>query len=222
MWTIYRHAKGMLYLHLGTALHSESCEPMEVYRTLYDNDMAPVWARPQPMFHEEVSPGQKRFTEVGRVRTMMPEDESAHLEFGYDAWGGGLSRAEFVNAYKTDPNHLRGTRYLLESPSGEPIGNLNTLRFARGLVGIASVSVNPVLRGRGHGSTLVRAVMELLRGEDPATRFILFSEVNPAMYERLGFRQIDEAYQFHRPSIAMISGDAGVADREIRCLRTYF
>lgn len=195
---------------------------MEVYRALYDNDMASVWARPQAMFHEEVSPGQKRFTEVGRVRTMMPEDESTYLEFGYDAWGGGLSRTEFVNTYKTDPNHLRGTRYLLESPSGEPIGNLNTLRFAKGLVGIASVSVNPVLRGRGHGSTLIRAAMELLRGEDPSMRFILFSEVHPAMYERLGFRQIDDAYQFHRPAIAMISGQSAITEREISFLVDYF
>ncbi len=195
---------------------------MEVYRTLYDNDMAPVWARPQSMFHEEVAPGQKRFTEVGRVRVMMPEDEATYLAFGYDAWGEGVSVDEFVAAYGRDKNHLRGTRYLLESPEGEPLANLNTLRFARGLVGIASLSVNPAARGQGHGSALARAVMEILRSEDSTIRFMLYSEVNPAMYERLGFARLPDALQFHLPSVAMIAGNEPVAEREVGFLREYF
>jgi GNAT superfamily N-acetyltransferase len=222
MWTIYRHTKGMLYLRLGTALHSESCEPMEVYRTLYDNEMAPVWARPREMFYEEVSPGQRRFTEVGRVRTVMPEDEQDVLAFGYDAWGEGLSPQEFVANYATDKNHLRGTRYLMELPEGDLVANLNTIRFARGLVGFASLSVNPAHRGQGYGSTVVRAVMELFRSEDPDIRFMLFSEVNPTMYERLGFRRIPDAFQFHLPSVAMITGEQSVTEREVAFFREYF
>lgn len=222
MWTIYRHTKGMLYLRLATTLHSESCEPMEVYRTLYDNDMAPVWARPREMFYEEVAPGQKRFTEVGRIRTMMPEDEEQCLAFGYDAWGTGLSVPEFVTSYESNKNHLRGTRYLMELPGGEPVANLNTIRFARGLVGLASLSVNPAFRGQGYGSTIVRAVMELLRSEDPSIRFMLFSEVKPTMYERLGFRRLPDTAQFHLPSVAMITGDTPVTEREVSFFREYF
>ena len=195
---------------------------MEVYRTLYENDMAPVWARPREMFYEEVAPGQKRFTEVGRIRTMMPEDEEHCLAFGYDAWGAGLSVAEFVTSYETNKNHLRGTRYLMELPGGEPVANLNTIRFARGLVGLASLSVNPAYRGQGYGSTVVRAVMELLRSEDPSIRFMLFSEVKPTMYERLGFRRLPDAAQPHLPSVAMITGDAPVTDREESFFREYF
>lgn len=223
MWTLYRHTKGMLYLKLGTALHSESCEPMEVYRTLYDNDMAPVWARPQPMFHEEVTPGKKRFTEVGRVRVMMPEDEATYLVFGYDAWGEGRTVEEFISNYaQHDRNHLRGIRYLLESTSGEPLANLNTIRFARGLVGIASLSVNPTKRGQGHGSTLTRGVMELFRSEDATIRFMLYSEVKPSMYERLGFSRVPDEMQFHLPSVAMITGTEPVTERELGFLREYF
>jgi GNAT superfamily N-acetyltransferase len=195
---------------------------MEVYRTLYDNDMAPVWARPREMFYEEVAPGQKRFTEVGRIRTMMPEEEGQCLAFGYDAWGGDLSLEEFVASYSNDKNHLRGTRYLMELPDGMIVANVNTLRFARGLVGLASLSVNPAYRGRGYGSTLVRAVMELLRSEDPSIRFMLFSEVKPTMYERLGFRRLPDTAQFHLPSVAMITGDTPVTEREVSFFREYF
>jgi predicted GNAT family N-acyltransferase len=174
------------------------------------------------MFHEEVSPGQKRFTEIGRVRVMMPEDEQCYLAFGHDAWGAGSSVEEFVASYAQDKNHLRGTRYILESSGAEPLANLNTLRFTRGIVGIASVSVNPTQRGEGYGSILTRAVMELMRCEDQETRFMLYCEVKPSMYERLGFRRISDEYQFHLPSIAMITGDEPVTEREIGCLREYF
>jgi len=222
MWTIYRHTKGMLYLKLATALHSETCEPMEVYRTLYDNDMAPVWARPREMFFEEVGPGRRSFTEVGRIRAMMPEDEERCLAFGYDAWGAGLSEREFVASYSTDKNHLRGVRYLMELPNGDAVANLNTIRFARGLVGLASLSVAPEARGQGFGSAVVRAVMELFRSEDPGIRFMLFSEVNPTMYERLGFRRLPDDAQFHLPSVAMITGDEPLAEREVSFFREYF
>lgn len=222
MWTIYRHTKGMLYLRLGTALHSESCEPMEVYRTLYDNDKAPLWARPREMFYEEVAPFRRRFTEVGRIRTVMPEDEEKILAFGYDAWGAGMSPQDFVASYATDKNHLRGTRYLMELPDGEPVANLNTIRFARGLVGFASLSVNPEHRAQGYGSTVVRAVMELFRSEDPSTRFLLFSEVKPTMYERLGFVRLPDGAQFHLPSVAMITGEEPVTEREVSFFMNYF
>ena len=212
----------MLYLKLGTALHSESCEPLVVYRTLYDNDMSPLWARPKEMFYEEVQPGQNRFTEVARVRVLMPEDAATFLAFGHDAWGDGMSVAEFVASYAQNKNHLRGTRFLIESINQEPIGNLNTIRFARGIVGIASISVNPIYRGKGYASMLTRAVMELIRSADPLTRFMLYSEVAPAIYERLGFRRASEDLQFHLPSVAMHTGDTPLNESEISFLREYF
>jgi ribosomal protein S18 acetylase RimI-like enzyme len=174
------------------------------------------------MFHEEVAPGQKRFTEVGRIRVMMPEDEAVYLAFGHDAWGKGLSVEEFVAAYAHDKHHIRGTRYLLESTDGEPLANLNTIRFARGLVGIASVSVNPQHRGYGHGATLTRGVMEIVRCEDPHVRFMLYSEARPAMYERLGFSRLPEELQFHLPSVAMMTGKERVTEREVLFFREYF
>lgn len=222
MWTIYRHTKGMLYLKLATALHSESCEPMEVYRTLYDNDLSTVWARPYEMFHEEVQPGTKRFTEVGRIRIAAPEEASRFLALGFDTWGEGLPFDDYVARYIKGRDHIRGTRYLFELPNGEVVATLNILRFARGVIGIASVAVLPLSRGSGYGSLIVRGVMELMRSEDPAVRFMLFSEVKPAMYERLGFTRVPVEFQFHLPSVAMVTGDSPVTEREVDFLREYF
>ncbi|WP_081195178.1 DUF1653 domain-containing protein [Halomonas sp. BC1] len=50
---IYRHYKGNLYEVMGTAQHSESEEPLVVYRALYGD--YGLWVRPLAMFMESVT-----------------------------------------------------------------------------------------------------------------------------------------------------------------------
>ena len=49
---IYRHYKGNLYQLLHIARHSETEEPLAVYRALYGD--YGVWVRPLAMFSESV------------------------------------------------------------------------------------------------------------------------------------------------------------------------
>lgn len=48
----YRHFKGKLYEVIGTATHSETREPMVVYRALYGE--YGLWVRPAAMWNETV------------------------------------------------------------------------------------------------------------------------------------------------------------------------
>lgn len=48
----YRHFKGMEYEVLGVAAHSETLEPMVVYRALYGD--RGLWVRPAAMWNETV------------------------------------------------------------------------------------------------------------------------------------------------------------------------
>ena len=48
----YRHFKGKEYELLGVALHSETLEPMVVYRALYGE--GGLWVRPAAMWTEQV------------------------------------------------------------------------------------------------------------------------------------------------------------------------
>jgi GNAT superfamily N-acetyltransferase len=273
-WTLYRHFKGNNYLGFGTALDSELKTPVEVYRCLYENDLAKNWVRPLEMFEGRNEQGQARFESVARMRVVQPEDEATVLAFGYDAWGEGKPLSEFLASYEKSRNHFRGissilpvassrfpvdkaavsratkpysnircgceasenavygeyrrctfrgTRYLLELLDGTIVCNLNTLRFKRGLLGIASVSTAPAFRGRGYARLLLKAVMELQKfheGED--LRFLLFSEVNPEIYESCGFYVLGKEHQRFTPSIAMASGSSPLTKEEGEFLKAYF
>ena len=62
----YRHYKGMEYELLGAARHSETLEPMVVYRPLCGS--SGLWVRPHAMFFEPVLVSgqlQPRFTFLG-------------------------------------------------------------------------------------------------------------------------------------------------------------
>lgn len=61
----YRHYKGMEYEVLGTVRHSETLEPMTLYRALYGEHG--LWVRPAAMFQEKVcidGRNQPRFTRI--------------------------------------------------------------------------------------------------------------------------------------------------------------
>ena len=62
----YRHFKGMEYEVIGIAKHSETLEPMVVYRALYGE--GGLWVRPASMWQESVTRDgktQPRFTYIG-------------------------------------------------------------------------------------------------------------------------------------------------------------
>ncbi|QEM83223.1 DUF1653 domain-containing protein [Halomonas binhaiensis] len=55
---IYRHHKGLLYEVMGVAQHSETEEPLVVYRALYGD--YGLWVRPLDMFQESVEKNGQR------------------------------------------------------------------------------------------------------------------------------------------------------------------
>ena len=54
---IYEHYKGKRYEVVGEAIHTETQEPMVIYKALYKGDFpeGTLWARPLAMFKENVT-----------------------------------------------------------------------------------------------------------------------------------------------------------------------
>ena len=61
----YRHFKGNEYEVLYVATHSETMEPMVVYRALYGE--GGVWVRPAAMWNEEILRNGKRIRRFVRI-----------------------------------------------------------------------------------------------------------------------------------------------------------
>ena len=61
----YRHFKGNEYEVAGIARHSETTEPMVVYRALYGE--GGIWVRPAFMWNETVERNGTRFKRFERV-----------------------------------------------------------------------------------------------------------------------------------------------------------
>lgn len=67
----YRHYKGGMYQVLDTVRHSETCEPMTLYRALYGEQG--LWVRPAAMFLETVvidGVTQPRFTLITQEKAI--------------------------------------------------------------------------------------------------------------------------------------------------------
>lgn len=222
MYAIFRHYRGMLYMRVGTAAHSESLEPHEVYRCLYDNEVATTWVRPQSMFHERLSSGEGRFIPLGRLRRVAPHEESEILAFGFDIWGEGRTLQEYVAGSNSIRRDQGRERFVFEAIDGRLLSKIHVLRFAPGLIGLASLATRPDERGKGYGSIVIRATMEMIRIENADTRFLLFSEVKPEIYKRLGFRVLDEDMQRYKPSLAMATGPLPLSAEESVFLENYF
>ena len=65
---IYRHYKGNLYQLLHIARHSETEEPLAVYRALYGD--YGVWVRPLAMFTESVATEQGNVARFALVKVV--------------------------------------------------------------------------------------------------------------------------------------------------------
>ena len=85
---IYRHYKGNRYELLGIATHSETLEPMAVYRAL--GGEGGVWVRPLSMWSEAVEVDGRRVPRFALERECpdAAEEMPVSRETGAEAPGG--------------------------------------------------------------------------------------------------------------------------------------
>lgn len=124
----------------------------------------------------------------------------------HDPWGRGLTVEQYLERERTlwrTPFAQAGLRAFILCQGGQPLASCEAYQVPVQLgavydgqaqgpqasgtgVGIASVYVAAALRGRGHATTLLQMVHRLLQSEGAVCSYLM-SEVDPAIYARLGY-----------------------------------
>jgi predicted acetyltransferase len=120
-----------------------------------------------------------------------------------------------------------GTRYVLEQ-DGKILSSLILLKFKDigecKVYGIGSVLTFAPYRGKGYATALLNHCIESIM--DKNTIVILYSEINPAFYERLGFRVLPSYLQIKGPAVCMALCSDSIWKRLLKAsasmLPTYF
>jgi hypothetical protein len=130
----YRHYKGGEYEVVGAARHSETLEPLVVYRPLYN--ASGLWTRPHAMFFEEIEVDGKRRPRFERIEAAgkqpieqecnrVLDDFMAALN-AYDA--AGMDRC----MHFPHPRVADGKVIVYDKPGNNPMDLFDRLKKADG------------------------------------------------------------------------------------------
>lgn len=127
------------------------------------------------------------------IRTASASELDAVYRMGFDVWGEGLTLDAYLAGCRASPKYAAGTWWVSTGADGVPLSSLLAHEIALpsgpAAVGLGSIATPPEQRGRGHASRLIAEVIRR-REESGAEVFFLFSDIDPAFYERFGFQAL--------------------------------
>ncbi len=165
------------------------------------------------------------------LRELTGEEQTAYFRAIQPIWGGGLSADRFQLFQRRLADAMEAKdRYRLLGwfVEGELVSGMKAYDL-RGtfegkplhLLGVGAVFTPVELRRRGHAAAMLRAVLGEWAAQG-AHASVLFSDIGPRYYERLGFRVLDsrectvEASELPRPAGGVrpaVAGDETLMSR---------
>lgn len=125
---------------------------------------------------------------------------------GVDVWGEGISQKEYLTDCENSVHYKIGTWYVLEKEN-KILSSLTTYQLPRlgnfTALGIASIATNPIFRKKGYAKILVESVIASFKEEYNVKIFILFSDINPEYYGKLGFKELSNEIQPYKDTTCM-------------------
>ena len=198
----WHHFKGQDYEVLFTARHSETEEPMVVYRTLYGE--RGLWVRPASMWRESVERSgvcMNRFTYTGDMDILLrperPDDyrqsENVTREAFWNLMTPGCDEHYLLHTMRDDANFVPELDFVAEKDD-RIIGNIvyakSSITDHEGIrheaLTFGPVSVLPEFQRSGIGARLIFHTLDLAR-ELGYRAVIIFG--HPDYYPRFGFKR---------------------------------
>jgi GNAT superfamily N-acetyltransferase len=149
------------------------------------------------------------------IREAKPKEVKSLLEAGYKLWNKGRTFEEYYKDNTREDSY--GTRYVLEE-NGAVVSSLILLRLGQKFncdtYGIGSVFTDKAHAGKGYATILINSCIGKLHKEDCI--IFLYSEIEPAFYERLHFRVLPDRLQKKPGCYCMASCSEAVWDQIIQ------
>jgi predicted N-acetyltransferase YhbS len=199
------HYKGNEYEVLYNARHSETLEPLVIYRALYGDNG--VWVRPSSMWSETVTYNGAqvpRFTYTGDMDIQVrPEEhgdyretENLTREAFWNAFQPGCDEHYLLHIMRSDSSFLPELNYVALK-GGKIIGNIVYTKSCivddngvqHEVITFGPVSVLPDYQKSGVGARLIFHTLKLAREMGCRAVIILG---HPEYYPRFGFRRARE------------------------------
>lgn len=139
---------------------------------------------------------------MGHLRDLSSEERATYFRGVQPIWGGGLDQARFElfqRRLSDAPEAVGRFRLLGWFDRGKLVSGMKAYDLYGScagkplrLLGIGAVFTPPELRRKGYAAAMLQAAMDQYR-ERGAQAAILFSDIDAAYYERLGFRVVESS-----------------------------
>ncbi|TGA99002.1 N-acetyltransferase [Sporolactobacillus shoreae] len=137
------------------------------------------------------------------IRKADIDELNAVYMMGYDSWGKGLSKDDYIKLCHQSPKYPTGTWFILEE-EGKLLSSLIIYHLNNSLIGIGSVATAVDVRKQGNATILLKKIIDLF---PKGTVFCLYSDVEPKIYERIGFKSVAEENQPYHDTVLMYYPD---------------
>jgi N-acetylglutamate synthase-like GNAT family acetyltransferase len=117
---------------------------------------------------------------------------------GYDTWGKAETKEAYLAECQGSSKYQRGIWWVL-SDQETLFSSLIVYNLEDNCLGIGSVATDPIYRHKGHASSLLKAFIETHSND----KLLLFSDIDPAFYEKIGFNKIHKDRQPYQGTTLM-------------------
>lgn len=133
-----------------------------------------------------------------KLSKATPNELDRIYSMGYDTWGEGKKYQDYLEECRSSVKYKKGTWYML-SVDGEGVSSCILYDLANNTIGIGSLATSSEKRGLGYASLLLKEILN----QKKDYLYFLWSDIEPTLYERVGFTVVESRYQNHEGSLLM-------------------
>jgi predicted acetyltransferase len=130
------------------------------------------------------------------------EFDSVYM-MGFEAWNEGKSEEDYLLMCRNSPKYKTGRWYVFAEEK-KLLSSLIVYRFDQNVFGFGSIATPALLRKQGFATKIISEMINKIEAENTNPTIFLYSDIDPAFYEKFGFLKIPSAVQRYKTTVCMV------------------